>query len=69
MDICRPTSMRGVSDISHAVAAAGSRDLKKAQEFIAKYCPEGASGQKEGLVDFKPKAYGSYQEVADDPVS
>ncbi|ORX38668.1 hypothetical protein BD324DRAFT_608065 [Kockovaella imperatae] len=67
MDITRPTSLRKVSDVSHALAAVGSRSLPKAEDFISKYCPDGACGQKDGLVDFKPRAYGSYKEVADDP--
>ncbi|WWC63118.1 uncharacterized protein I303_105718 [Kwoniella dejecticola CBS 10117] len=66
-DICRPPSSRGVKNISHAVAAAGSRNIAKAQGFLDKNCPQGAAAQQDGLVDFKPKAYGSYKGVVEDP--
>ncbi|WWD18925.1 hypothetical protein CI109_103381 [Kwoniella shandongensis] len=66
-DVSRPMSSRNVTDVSHAIAAVGSRTLSKAEEFIAANCPNGAAGQQTGLVDFKPKAYGSYKEVVDDP--
>ncbi|WVQ82028.1 hypothetical protein IAT38_004156 [Cryptococcus sp. DSM 104549] len=66
-DISRAMSSRGVTDVSHAIAAVGSRSLAKAEEFIKTNCPEGAAGQQTGLVDFKPKAYGSYKEVVDAP--
>ncbi|WWD02469.1 hypothetical protein V865_000509 [Kwoniella europaea PYCC6329] len=66
-DICRQPSTRNVNDISHAVAAAGSRSLSKAEEFLDKYCPDGAAAQQQGLVDFKPKGYGSYKGVIEDP--
>ena len=56
------------TDVSHAVAACGSRTLSKAEEFIHNYCPKGAVGQQDGLVGFKPKACGSYKEVVEDPV-
>lgn len=64
----RDPTERKVSDVYHAIAAVGSRDISKAEKFIQENCPEGASGQKNGLVDIKPKAYGSYKEVVDDPV-
>ncbi|WRT68239.1 uncharacterized protein IL334_005215 [Kwoniella shivajii] len=66
-DICRPPSSRGVNDISHAVAAAGSRSLSKAEEFLETNIPNGGAAQQDGSVDFKPKAYGSYQGVIEDP--
>lgn len=69
MDVCRPLAKRGVTDVSHAVAAVGSRSLPKAQEFIEKYCPNGGVAQQDGSVDFKTDAVGSYQEVVDHPVS
>lgn len=68
-DISRPMALRNVTDVSHAIAAVGSRSLSKAEDFISKYCPNGAAGQQDGLVDFKPKAYGSYKGVVEDPVS
>lgn len=68
-DVARTTSSRDVSDVSHAIAAVGSRTLSKAEEFIAEYCPKGGIAQIEGLVSFSPQAKGSYQEVVDDPVS
>jgi dihydrodiol dehydrogenase / D-xylose 1-dehydrogenase (NADP) len=58
-----------VKDVSHAIVAVGSRNKEKADRFIAEWCPNGADGQVQGLVDFKPKGYGSYKEVVDDPVS
>ncbi|OCF37777.1 dimeric dihydrodiol dehydrogenase [Kwoniella heveanensis BCC8398] len=66
-DISFPTTSRGTTDVSHAIAAVGSRSLPKAEEFIKKWCPDGAIAQKEGHVKFAPKAYGSYKEVVDDP--
>jgi len=36
---------------------------------VDKFCPKGAAAQIDGLVDFKPKAYGSYKEVVQDSVS
>ena len=68
-DLCIPPSTRGASDISHAVAAVGSRSLKKAQDFIQSNCPNGAAAQSDGTVQWAPKAYGSYKEVVNDPVS
>ncbi|WWC90848.1 uncharacterized protein L201_005785 [Kwoniella dendrophila CBS 6074] len=65
-DLCRSPSARNVQGISHAVAAAGSRNLSKAEEFLNKYCPKGAAAQQNNLVDFKPKAYGSYKGVVED---
>jgi hypothetical protein len=62
-------STRNVTDVSHAIAAIGSRSLDKAKEFIAEYCPKGAAGQQNGLVDFGPEACGSYKAVVDHPVS
>jgi hypothetical protein len=56
-------SARGVDDVSHAIAAVGSRHLEKAVEFVNKFCPEGAAAQIDGLVTFKPLAVGSYSEV------
>ncbi|WVQ74807.1 hypothetical protein IAR50_004413 [Cryptococcus sp. DSM 104548] len=66
-DIARPTSTRKVTDVSHAIAAVGSRSLPKAEAFVAEHTPNGAAAQQDGLVSFKPKAYGSYQEVVEDP--
>ncbi|ORY35372.1 hypothetical protein BCR39DRAFT_509126 [Naematelia encephala] len=66
-DVSRPMSTRNVSDVSHAIAAAGSRSLSKAQAFLNEYCPNGAAAQQDGLVEFKPKPYGSYKEVVEDP--
>ncbi|TYJ56061.1 hypothetical protein B9479_003171 [Cryptococcus floricola] len=66
-DISRPMSTRNVTDVSHAIAAVGSRSLEKAEDFIAEHTPNGAAAQQDGLVDLKPKAYGSYQGVVDDP--
>ncbi|WVR07379.1 hypothetical protein IAU60_004420 [Kwoniella sp. DSM 27419] len=66
-DVSRPMSSRNVTDVSHAIAAVGSRSLAKAEDFIKTHCPEGAAGQQDGWVDFKPKGYGSYKEVVDDP--
>ncbi|KZS94486.1 NAD(P)-binding protein [Sistotremastrum niveocremeum HHB9708] len=45
---------RNVTDVQHTIAAVASRDVKRAQEFIDKYC--------------KPStvAYGSYEEIVAD---
>ncbi|ADV22727.1 Conserved hypothetical protein [Cryptococcus gattii WM276] len=66
-DVSRPMASRNVTDVSHAIAAVGSRSLSKAEDFISNYCPNGAAGQQDGHVDFKPKAYGSYKGVVEDP--
>ncbi|KAK8854925.1 hypothetical protein IAR55_003664 [Kwoniella newhampshirensis] len=66
-DVSRPMASRGVTDVTHAIAAVGSRSLSKAEDFIAANCPRGAAGQQDGLVGFKTKAYGSYKGVIDDP--
>jgi hypothetical protein len=50
-------SRRGVRDVVHKIAAVGSRTKEKAQQFI-----------DEVVKDSSTKAYGSYQEVYDDPV-
>lgn len=55
-------------DITHAIAAVGSRSLQKAQEFKEKYCPRGAIGQQEGHVEFGVEPVGSYKEVVEHPV-
>lgn len=68
-DACRPMNTRNVTDVSHAIAAVGSRSLEKAEDFINKYCPAGGAAQQEGLVQFKPKACGSYKAVVEDAVS
>lgn len=68
-DLCISPSTRNEHSVTHAVAAVGSRSLQKAEEFIRDVCPEGAAGQKDGTASFKPKAYGSYKEVVEDPVS
>ena len=56
-------------DVLHSIEAVGSRDKKKAQEFIEKYCPDGAIAQKRGVVSRKPQACGSYEEVINHSVS
>nr|WPS94661.1 dimeric dihydrodiol dehydrogenase [Naematelia aurantialba]WPS94686.1 dihydrodiol dehydrogenase / D-xylose 1-dehydrogenase [Naematelia aurantialba] len=66
-DVSTPMASRNVTDVSHAIAAAGSRSLSKAQAFLDEHCPRGAAAQQDGLVDFKPRAYGSYKEVVEDP--
>ncbi|KAK4685059.1 hypothetical protein P7C73_g5098, partial [Tremellales sp. Uapishka_1] len=57
---------RNVTDVSHAIAAVGSRSLSKAEAFLAKHSPNGAAAQQDGLIDFKPRPYGSYREVVED---
>ena len=68
-DLCISPSTRKEHSVTHAVAAVGSRSLQKAEEFIRDVCPKGAAGQIDGTASFKPKAYGSYKEVVEDPVS
>jgi hypothetical protein len=69
MDICRPTSNRKVTDVSHVISAVGSRNISKAEKFIQDFCPEGADAQQRGLSDLKPKAVGSYKELVEHSVS
>jgi hypothetical protein len=68
-DVCRPMSSRNVTDVSHAIAAVGSRDISKARQFIQDYAPRGGSAQQDGLIDFAPEACGNYKAVVDHPVS
>lgn len=56
------------ANVSHAIAAVGSRNVAKAEEFINEFCPEGGAAQVEGLSQLVPRAYGSYAEVVNDPV-
>lgn len=67
-DLCRPLAKRNVQDVSHALAAVGSRDKSKAEAFVSMFAPEGGVAQQAGLVDFQPAAHGSYQDVVNDPV-
>ncbi|KAG8901614.1 hypothetical protein FRC00_006007 [Tulasnella sp. 408] len=55
-DILLDPSTRDVDDVTHKVTAVGSRDAKKAQEWIDKYITGDAHAEA--------KAYGSYEEVA-----
>ncbi|KAG9047706.1 hypothetical protein FS837_001670 [Tulasnella sp. UAMH 9824] len=55
-DILLDPSTRDVDDVAHKVTAVGSRDAKKAQEWIDKYITGDAHAEA--------KAYGSYEEVA-----
>ncbi|OCB85415.1 NAD-binding protein [Sanghuangporus baumii] len=66
-DLVLPPEGRGVSDVSHAIVAVGSRSSDKAQQFIREKCPEGGCAQKAGLSQTVPVAYGSYAEVYSDP--
>lgn len=78
-DICRPLSIREAAaklglvpapgDITHAVAAVGSRSVDKAREFRSKFCPRGAVGQQDGSVEWGVDAVGSYKEVVEHQVS
>lgn len=59
-----------VSDVGHVITAIGSRSVGSAQAFVGKLKGlKGSSewGIKNGKLD-KAKAYGTYQEVFDDPV-
>jgi len=56
-DLLIDPKTRGVNDIIHKVSSVGSRSVEKAQEFIDKF----AAGDK-GI-----KAFGSYEEVYNDP--
>ncbi|KAH8083482.1 hypothetical protein HD553DRAFT_273027 [Filobasidium floriforme] len=56
-----------VTDVYHAIAAVGSRDVSKAQTFIESHCPAGANGQQKGLTDVRPEACGSYDDVYNHP--
>lgn len=53
------SASRGVHDVTHKLAAVGSRTVEKAQEFINK-CAQG---------DKSIKAYGTYEEVYVDKAS
>lgn len=61
--------MPTTGDVTHAIAAVGSRSVDKAREFREKYCPKGAIGQQEGQVEWGVDAVGSYDEVVAHPVS
>ena len=68
-DLALTTASRGISDVSHAIIAVGSRSKEKAEAFIASNCPEGGCAQRENLVTGKPEAKGNYAEVYGHPVS
>lgn len=67
-DLVLDPGTRDVTDVFHAVTAVGSRSIAKAEEFIGKFCPDGASAQKAGLLSLAPSAKGSYEEVYRDEV-
>lgn len=67
-DLVLPTNERDASEVSHAIAAIGSRSVTKAEEFIKENCPEGGAAQKEGLSKIKTVAKGSYKDCVEDPV-
>lgn len=50
------------TDVLHSVAAVGSRDKQRAEDFIRTNLPKGAVAQQKGLSPL-PQAYGSYDEV------
>jgi hypothetical protein len=57
------------TDVAHSIAAVGSRDKSKAEAFIRENCPNGGPAQSNGLVEAKPVACGSYQDVYENAVS
>ena len=68
-DLVLPTADREAQDVSHVIAAVGSRDVKKAEKFIQENCPDGGDAQKTGLSDVKMSPKGSYKDCVEDPVS
>merc|ERR1712093_688841 len=66
-DLAIDPTERKATDVSHAVAAVGSRDAKKAQEFIDKEIPKGAWAQQAGHYAQPPQALGSYDELCNHP--
>lgn len=54
-----PTDRRDVDDVVHEFTAVGSRDAEKAKQWIK---------EKTKRDDHPAKAYGSYEEVVNDPV-
>ncbi|RSH80752.1 hypothetical protein EHS25_007088 [Saitozyma podzolica] len=70
-DLCVDPSTRGVTDISHAIAAVGSRSVASAQKFIdgLRSGPETEGwswGAKNGVLD-GCTPHGNYQDVYNDP--
>lgn len=51
-----------VTDVLHSIAAVGARDKDRAEEFIAKFLPKGATAQQAGLKP-PPVACGGYAEL------
>lgn len=60
---------RDVSDVSHSISAVASRDIAKAEQFIADFAPKGACAQISGQVKELPVAVGSYEELVSRNVS
>jgi hypothetical protein len=56
-------------EVSHAIAAIGSRNISKAEQFIKDNCPDGGAAQKDGSSKIKMEAKGSYKDCVEDPVS
>jgi hypothetical protein len=70
-DILVDPSTREVTDLAHRITAIGSRSVASAQAFIDKLKAGKAPfdwAVNNGLLD-DTKAYGSYEEVYNDPVS
>ncbi|GFZ48048.1 hypothetical protein JCM24511_05796, partial [Saitozyma sp. JCM 24511] len=68
-DILTDPSTRGVSDVSHRIAAVGSRSVESAQAFVDKLHKLDAPfdwGAKQGKLD-GCKVYGNYDGVYNDP--
>ncbi|ORY27923.1 hypothetical protein BCR39DRAFT_217143 [Naematelia encephala] len=66
-DLLVDPSTRGAFDVAHRVAAVGSRSVRSAQRFIDRLKTERqTSGVLESEIE-QCKAYGSYDEVYDDP--
>jgi hypothetical protein len=65
-------STRNASDVVHKITAIGSRTADSAEAFVAKLKSAGESGpEKWGLENGTldgVKAYGTYEEVYNDPV-
>ncbi|ORY90759.1 NAD-binding protein [Leucosporidium creatinivorum] len=62
-DLVLDPAGRDVSDVAHSISAVASRDVAKAEKFIADFAPKGAWAQISGQVKELPVAVGSYEEL------
>jgi len=66
LDLLVDPNTRGVHDVEHRVEAVASRSLIKAEQFVQDVWDQG--GTRVSTTSRRPRTYGSYQQLIDDPV-